>query len=184
MKRLFTAIKVNPEIPFLELISRLQQALYRDRIKWVDTGNIHITLKFLGETPEEELDDIVAAVETSVEGRSPFELSLKDIGIFGSSYNPRVIWCGIEPHPEMQKLASKHFLELEKAGYPTDRQNFVPHLTLGRIKSISNKKYFQDVMKKYQPGFIQKIPVRSVILFESILKREGPEYRVMKEFRL
>ncbi|MBU2652348.1 MAG: RNA 2',3'-cyclic phosphodiesterase [Bacteroidetes bacterium] len=184
MMRLFTAIKVQPGIRFLELLSKLQQSLHYDRIKWVETGNIHITLRFFGETPEIELKKIIPALERSVTGHKPFEITLKDIGIFGSSYNPRVIWCGIEHSLPLQALAKSHFLELEKAAFPGDRQNFVPHLTLGRIKSIGNKNHFQDVIRSHQPGVIQQVPVKEIILFESILRREGPEYRVVERVEM
>ncbi len=184
MKRLFTAIKVTPSEEFLGIYFRLKKSLHQDKIKWVDIDNIHITLKFFGETPVEKINDICDALENSVYDHEPFELSLRDVGIFGSSYKPRVIWLGIDESEELQGLAMDMKHELQLIGYEPDRQNFVPHLTIARIKYIENKKFFQKVIDENKSGFIQKIPVEEIVLFESILHRTGPEYVVVERFIL
>jgi 2'-5' RNA ligase len=184
MKRLFTAIKVHPSEEFLKIYFRLIKSLQADKIKWVDKDNIHITLKFFGETSEDKVDEISQALDDAVYGFSPFDLKLSDVGIFGSSYKPRVIWFGIEKSDTLQELAKSIFRELKEIGIEPDRQNFVPHLTIGRIKYIENKKYFQEVIDKNKKGYIQSIPVEEIILFESILHRTGPEYVVVDKFKL
>ena len=184
MKRLFAAIKVRPSEEFLRIYFRLIKSLSQDKIKWVDIDNIHITLKFFGETDEERIDDICDALEKGIFRHDPFKLSLRDVGIFGSSYKPRVIWFGIDKSEELQKLAGDLKYELSEIGFEADRQNFVPHLTVGRIKYIENKKYFQKVIDENKSGFIQEIPVEEIILFESILHKTGPEYITIEKFRL
>ena len=162
----------------------MKKSLPQEKIKWVDIENIHITLKFFGGTPEEKIDKICDALEKSTFNHDPFKLSLRDVGIFGSSYKPRVIWFGIDQSVELQKLADDIKYELNEIGYEADRQNFVPHITVGRIKIIENKKFFQKVIDENKSGFIQEIPVEEIVLYESILHRTGPEYISIEKIML
>ena len=184
MKRLFTAIKFHPTDELLEVFRFLKNNLREEKIKWVEEHNLHLTLKFFGETEEEKIPAIRRAMKTAADRSAGFGLELKGTGIFGSSYNPRVIWFGIEPNPDLQLLYMNLREELEKLGYVPDSQNFVPHLTIGRIKFIKNKRFFQDVIDRYKEDFIQREKVRELYLFESQLRPEGPVYKVIENFVL
>ena len=74
--------------------------------------------------------------------------------------------------------------ELKKIGFEPDRQNLVPHLTLGRIKFLKDKLAFRKVVDDFRNISSGEIRVDSFILFESLLKREGPEYIPLKKFML
>ena len=115
---------------------------------------------------------------------SPFTLDFKKTGIFGSSYNPKVIWFGVEKSEILAILAENLLENLDKNGFSRDRQNFVPHLTVGRIKNVNNKQQFQNVIDQYKSSFIQKVQVESIILFESLLSPTGPQYKKVSEFSL
>ncbi|HNX44183.1 MAG TPA: RNA 2',3'-cyclic phosphodiesterase [Bacteroidales bacterium] len=184
MKRLFAAIKINPSAGFTATVNSLVSELRYERIKWVETGNMHLTLKFFGETEEKRIPAINAALKAAASKTPAFTLRIGRTGIFGSRYDPRVIWFGIDPEPTLQQLAADVFAELEKAGWEPDRQNFVPHLTIGRIKELKDRLLFQDVIQKYRETFIQEQPVYEVILYESILQREGPQYIALQKFPL
>jgi 2'-5' RNA ligase len=183
-KRLFVAIKIRPGEEFLRLYYQLKKTFQQEKIKWVETENVHLTLKFLGETAAHEVEDIINALAEARLGIMPFDLVLEGMGIFGSSYNPRVIWFGIKEDKQMSNLAENIFSELELAGFERDRQNFVPHLTVGRIKEISDKKRFQEKLDKIKPGHIQTDRVEEFCLFESILQPEGPVYKVIETITL
>jgi 2'-5' RNA ligase len=182
MKRLFAAIKVEPTDAFIEMYDNLKQILGFHIIKWVDPNNIHITLKFFGETPVEEIPFITAALQEALEGVKPFEIKLANTGIFGSYYSPKVIWVGINTSEMFNKLSNNVIESLEKSGYLNDRQNFVPHLTLGRIKEIKDKNHFQDVVAHFSNYAYQTQMVHGFYLYDSILRKEGPEYTVVEEF--
>ena len=111
-------------------------------------------------------------------------LDIRNTGIFGSSYKPRVIWFGIEKNEQLTGLASEVLNAMDKIGFKRDRQNFVPHLTVGRIKYIDLKISFQQVIDKYKVTEIQKQEVTGFYLYESILRPQGPEYKVIKRFEL
>ena len=184
MKRLFAAIKINPSESFLQTYYGLKANLRNDKIKWVNIKNIHITLKFFGETPEDQIPEIVEKLKSIAANHPHFKLNIKDIGIFGSSYKPRVIWFGIEENERLIKLVKDVLSGMDDIGFKQDRQNFVPHLTIGRIKFIDDKNRFQQVIDKYKSTEIQKQEVTGFNLYESILKQEGPEYKVIEKFIL
>ncbi len=98
------------------------------------------------------------------------------LSIFGSRYDPKVIWFGIEKNSVLEDLVQNIFTELTKCGWEKDRQNFVPHLTIGRIKELNDKPLFQKIVSKYNTVEIQDENVTEIILYESILRREGPLY--------
>jgi 2'-5' RNA ligase len=182
MKRLFAAIKVHPSEAFLSRYYSLKKNLRNEKIKWVDPENIHITLKFFGETPEHHLPALDIALKQAAHETSHFNYEIQNTGIFGSSYHPRVIWFGIHPHDEIARLSDRIFGELEKIGIERDRQNFVPHLTLARIKGIEDKQFFQKVIDTHRDGFIQKEEVNKFHLFESHLSPAGPRYSIIDSY--
>jgi 2'-5' RNA ligase len=176
MKRLFAAIKIHPSASYISLVNQISSSLWHERIKWVEPENTHLTLKFLGETDEAKIPAIRQAIESAVAPSKPFTLKIANTGIFGSRYDPKVVWFGIEKNAELEDLTRKIFSELAKCGWEADRQNFVPHLTIGRIKELKDKPLFQKIVSKYNTVEIQEEKVTEIILYESILRREGPLY--------
>jgi RNA 2',3'-cyclic 3'-phosphodiesterase len=179
-KRLFIAIKVNPDNGFLEEYRELRSLLRHEAIKWVEERNIHVTLKFLGETEEERIPAIITSIEQVAVLTSSFEFFLRGLGVFGSSYNPKVVWTGIDPYDRLAALMKQVHKALEPAGFPMDRQNLVPHLTLGRVKFLRDKVLFQKALDNFKQISSEPMTTDRIILFESILKKEGPEYQVLQ----
>jgi len=184
MRRLFAAVKINPDDAFLGKLQGLQRSLQKERIKWVDPEHIHITLKFFGETAEDLIPGICSALECSGHGLGPFDLLIAGTGIFGSRYDPRVIWFGIQDGGKLGELQMRLQEELKPLGFEPDRQNFVPHLTAGRIKGIRNKSHFQKVIASAGESNIQQTEIRNYHLFESKLFSHGPEYSIIRTFDL
>jgi 2'-5' RNA ligase len=184
MKRLFVAIKIYPTTEFLRIFSQLTSDLRHERIKWVEPHNIHITLKFFGETEENEIPAIKSALQLAASQSKVFTMKISRTGIFGSRYDPKVIWFGIERDSSLDLLARNTLEELKKAGWEPDRQNFVPHLTVGRIRELRDKEFFQQVIDQYRDAKIQEQLVKEVILYESILKPQGPTYISLAKFQI
>jgi len=184
MKRLFIAIKIVPQPILLNIYKDIKQHCSASKIKWVDESLFHLTLKFLGNTYEERIKTIVDVMIKTGENIQPFVFNLKGVGMFGSQYQPRVIWFGIENNTQLTLLGQYLIEQLHKAGFPHDRQNFVPHLTVGRIKYIQNKQRFQKILSKYQRQTLQKVTVNQIILYESLLKPTGPVYSIIEKINL
>lgn len=184
MKRLFAAIKIQPSPEFLNLLFHLKRELHYEKIKWVSPENIHITLKFYGETPEDDIPLIEKVLQEAAVAHAPFTFRLKGLGVFGSSYRPRVIWAGIEDGKPLAELGKAVLNGSDRAGWKRDRQNFVPHLTIGRIKQLEDKRHFQEVIRKDRDVFLQEVSAEEIILYESILRSQGPEYVTLGSFSL
>jgi len=176
MKRLFAAIKIHPSARYISLFNEITSSLRHERIKWVEPSSMHLTLKFFGETDETRIPEIIQALDEAIAKSKPFTLKIANTGIFGSRYDPKIIWFGIEQQAGLEILVKNIFTGLEKCGWQPDRQNFVPHLTIGRIKGLKDKPLFQQIISKYNTVTIQEENVTEIILYESILRPEGPLY--------
>ena len=160
----------------------MKQELQHEQIKWVEEKNIHVTLKFFGETEEQKIPGISAVLKKRASNTPSIDLHLTGLGIFGSSYAPKVVWVGMEPYVELSQLMKNLVDDLKTAGFEPDRQNLVPHLTLGRIKFLGDKIIFRRTMDLYKDISSSRIHLGEVTLFESILHREGPEYVALEKF--
>ena len=187
MKRLFLAIPIKTaDNGFVPLIDGLKSQLaHEKRINWVRPQNIHLTLKFIGDTPNEDIPKIIEAVEEMLKNHKSFTMDFNRIGIFGSRYAPRVLWMGMNETPqELYNLEEDTLTAFDKLGYLRDRQNFVPHITLGRIKELCEKQYFQKIVSSIEQKSYIKQEVNEIILFQSILRPEGATYKELKKFQL
>jgi RNA 2',3'-cyclic 3'-phosphodiesterase len=181
-KRLFLAIKFKAEESLIKTFGQLKSELRHERIKWTNLDHLHLTLKFFGETPVQDIDSIISAIEVISNNQGSFKLRLENLGIFGSSYQPKVIWAGISKTEELIKLEQDLMRKLEEIGFKNDRQNFIPHLTLSRIKHLSDKKLFQQIVDQHKQSFFQETKVDKIILFESVLGPKGAIHSVVHEF--
>ncbi len=184
MKRLFAAVKIHPSPEFLETYNSLKSGLKFAEIKWVKPEIIHVTLKFFGETDEKRIPDIKKVLKEVAQRHQPFTSELANVGIFGSTYDPRVIWFGLEKAEPLQSLAQDVLSSVEQIGWPRDRQNFVPHLTIARIKHVPDKRLFQQIIDQHKNDRFQELKVTEFHLYESVLQREGPIYRVLDSYSL
>jgi len=182
MKRLFAAVKTEPGESFIRSYGELRARLVTEPIKWVEEHNIHITIKFLGETEETLIPAISETLGKIAKDWPVITFQLKGIGLFGSKYQPRVVWAGVDPPVSLASLMQNTQKEMEVHGFKIDRQNIIPHLTLGRIKFIKDKQLFQKVMDSYRELHSDPVKIKECILYESILLRDGPRYITLKKF--
>lgn len=185
IKRLFIALPLPATVFLQELIDQLRHQLAHEKINWVKTQNQHLTLKFLGSVHTEKIPEIIATTGDCVKQYHSFSLDFNKTGLFGSSYDPKVLWLGLEnPSESLLSLTNDLLNQLDAIGFKRDRQNFVPHLTLGRIKQLKQKPLFQQVVQNIPQQSYLKADISEVILYESILHKTGPEYRVVERFGL
>lgn len=185
MKRLFIAIPLASGPVFSDLLKNLSSELYYERINWVKLQNIHLTLKFLGPTADEKTPEIATTLNNCVRDFEPFVIQFNKTGVFGSRYQPRVLWLGLNEVPERLILLANGIIDaMDKIGFERDRQNFVPHLTLGRIKNLTDKPRFQEVIGNIPQKTYLSTSVDKLLLYESVLHKDGPEYIVVDSFKI
>lgn len=184
MKRTFFAIEIRPDQGIISVLDDIRNTLAGEKIKWVARDRMHLTLKFLGDTPEDALPQIILAAKISFAKIPVMALHLFSLGIFKNLHNPRVIWIGIRSCPPLEEAAKILGDAMSPFGYPVDPVTFVPHLTLGRIKDIRYMEKLSGLLAKYRDVSFGTASVKEVTLFESILHPEGPEYLTLAEFPL
>ncbi|MCJ7448442.1 MAG: RNA 2',3'-cyclic phosphodiesterase [Bacteroidales bacterium] len=184
MKRIFIAMEVEPGDALLRMLSSLKSLLGNEKIKWVDPGNIHLTLAFLGDTEDDRIKVAGIMLKNTCSGFGEFDFTLTGAGVFKNYNDPKVIWTGIEESEKLIKLNDIINTGLKDTGFKVEDRQFRPHLTLGRIRFIKDIEGLKSVIERYQNNSIQKVHVKEVILYESILKPTGPVYRPLGKFRL
>jgi 2'-5' RNA ligase len=183
--RAFVAIEL-PEAVLVELgnvEARLKPQMPHDALRWVKADSIHLTLKFLGQVPSDQLDLITSSLRATVAAHAPFTLEVKSAGCFPNINRPRVVWVGVqEDDHRLHALQRAVENAIAPLGYPTEIHDFTPHLTLGRlardVRQIDQRK-IGDVVQAAKVGSLGKWEVRQVALIKSDLKPSGAEYTVL-----
>ncbi|PSG97093.1 RNA 2',3'-cyclic phosphodiesterase [Thermoplasmatales archaeon SW_10_69_26] len=144
-------------------------------VKLVDPANYHVTLAFLGDTPEGRVDAALQAIREVVEGTGAHEGRARGLGAFPSEENASVVWTGIE-ETELDPLANGIRERLRSRSIDVDdRNDFHPHLTLGRLR---DKRDMTHLLEPHASTDFGGFPVEQVHLYESTLTPEGPEYEI------
>jgi 2'-5' RNA ligase len=173
-------IGAKPELVELEEVLRRTRA----SLKLVEPSNIHITLKFLGDTEEELTADIINTMQKSVVGIPSFKLKLSNIGAFPNSNYMKVIWVGMANPAHLITIAERLDQDLLALGFKPERRGFSPHLTLARVKSRMGKDELQQILKDYEGHEFGEIDINCIRLKKSDLTRGGPIYTTVKEINL
>jgi RNA 2',3'-cyclic 3'-phosphodiesterase len=145
-------------------------------IKWVTPLNLHITLKFLGNTAETALPEIQDSLRNAVLSYSPFCINIYGIGVFPNRKYPRVIWTGIEDSDILKNMKKDIENAMTVHGYQKEDRDFSPHLTLGRVRSQKGVIATLLELDKFQTKDFGVTKVDGVTLMRSELKPQGPEY--------
>lgn len=179
--RCFIAIEI-PE-PVKKKISEFIDILkkYNVDIRWITPENLHLTLKFLGSTPEVLLPKIRESLINIVLSHEPFYIKIYTTGVFPNRRHPRVIWIGVEDSGILKKLKKDIDDSLVLLGYLKEDKEFTPHFTLGRVRS---QKGIEDMVKELD-NFREKdfgsVNVESIKLMKSELKPKGAEHSCLHE---
>ncbi len=180
-KRIFIAIKLYPDEYFLEVLTQLRQDLENEKIRWVNKENLHLTLRFIGDCENEKIDLITNILQAIAENRKDFQLTVEGLGVFRSLSYPKVLWAGIKESEDLLNLKVEMDESLNEIGFDFTSESFSPHLTLGRMKRIKDRQLLKTEIQAFKNEVLLNQQVESVILFESILSREGPRYKPLQE---
>jgi len=158
-RRLFYAIEFPDQVRSrLAEISRSFAGIAKQG-RWTDPDNLHLTLQFLGECPDEWLDILESVLRRAVAGYMPFKIKLSGCGTFGRQQD--VLWIGVESHPNLNDLAGSLTRQLENMKLPHEARAFAPHITIGRRVRIE-----PELLRRWAMTPID-CPVGSISLMES-----------------
>ncbi len=182
--RCFIALELNDAIK-----DQLQAAqdLFKNiggRVGWTTRNQMHLTIKFLGETAEELIPEIVDQLQHVADAVHPFEFVVEKLGAFPPRGQPRILWAGIrscEPLHQLQKLIEE---KISPLGFPPEKRDFAPHLTLGRVREPVDTRRCRDLLAQSTNFLAGTQSVNRIVLFSSTLKPSGAEYTPLAEIPL
>ncbi|WP_423129286.1 RNA 2',3'-cyclic phosphodiesterase [Gaoshiqia sp. Z1-71] len=184
MKRTFIAIQVELNAEFSKLVFQMKKDLSGEQIRWVPEQNLHLTLRFLGDTPEEGLTSVKAVLQQLSKTAKAFSFRLQGISSFRRHGSPNIIFAEIHERKPLSALVNRLNELLAGAGFSPEGKAFRPHLTLARIKQLKDRAHFDRVLNRPERRESQEVQVTEIIFYESILKATGPVYEPLVKFPL
>lgn len=183
-KRLFVSIDLDG---LGEAIAAVQDRFEgASGLNFVDPEQAHVTLKFLGDTDPDRLDELTDALSTAVEesGVAPFEARFGGLGAFPSEEYITVVWVGVreggEAMVDLQEAIKDRTVAM---GFDPEDHDFTPHVTIARMDHAGGKAQIQRVLREDDPS-VGILDVTDVRLTESVLTDDGPEYTTLESFEL
>ena len=180
--RTFIAVDIPVSQKIKDLIAEIKKTGVNAKL--VEPENIHITLKFLGDTNTALVNDIEKIIKESTDKISPFEIKLRNVGVFPNTNYIKVFWIGVENTEILGKISKEIDRKLSELDFEKERREFSAHLTIARIKSAKNKEKILQLIKKYNGVEFQNVPVDRIILKKSQLTQKGPIYTNIREITI
>lgn len=181
--RTFIAIEIPGEIQ--EQIAALQTRLkhFSTGISWVKSRNIHLTLKFLGDIPTNQVEAVTRAVARAGELVAPVSIRIQGTGFFPGSKHPKVIWVGCQSSEALTQLYSGIDQNLAELGFEKETRRFSPHLTIARVKFANKLDSLVDAVEatRFDGGEFQ---AKEVIVMKSQLHPAGSIYTPLAKIAL
>lgn len=177
--RAFISVDIEPSEALVGVLRRLAHA--RADLKTVRPELLHLTLKFLGDAEESQVEEIVRRMASAVVGLQPFKIRLKGMGAFPSMSNIRIIWVGIDDGGPLERIAALLEASLTDLGFEPDKRGFRPHLTLARTRSPGNMAEVQEILMENAATDYGEYEVDKLLLKKSVLTPSGPIYSTVRE---
>ncbi len=184
--RAFIAIELPADIQAqLDAVIKRLRAARAAAVRWVAAGNIHLTLKFLGDSDPSDLTRLGERLQIIAAGCQPVELGIGGLGCFPNNRQPRVIWVGAQIPAQISDLKRSIEEAAERFGYAREDRPFSPHLTLGRVqKNASREEVIQiaQALNAETVGELGRFQAGGFTLFRSDLRPAGPIYTPIGHF--
>ena len=149
-------------------------------VRWTRPGHVHLTVKFFGDVPDQDVPAICDLAATITQPFEPFELSVRGTGCFPPHGPARIIWAGLaelpQPLLDCQQACEDQFAEM---GYPPEGRLYHPHLTIGRVRDARRSRQTRQAIEaeaNFDGGIFH---VEELLLFQSVLECNGPTYTVI-----
>jgi 2'-5' RNA ligase len=184
--RTFIAIELEQAVTdaLAQVQADLRRATPSRSVRWVRPESIHLTLKFLGETPAARLMEIKKALVAAAAEVPPCSIAVQGLDCFPNPRRPRVLWVGVsEPTGKLRALWQAIEAHVAPLGWPTESRGFQPHLTLGRVQRRSTpaqRRSIGEVVERSNVGWLGSMNVSEVSFISSKLKPSGAKYSTLK----
>ncbi len=183
MKRVFIGVPVIISQEFNNDMMRLKSRFHGYRISWVKPQQMHITLRFIGDLSESDLNKLMN-VFNEFSFTSAIDLQVCGLGILGSFNNPRVIYAKMKDAEIWYQLYLEVNNMLDNLSLDQPQNPYYPHLTLGRIRKSTDPHCLKRSVSTFRNHFSLYMDELFLCLFESRLKSTGPEYTILSKRQL
>ena len=184
MPRAFIAIDIDEAVRQKLVAAQEQLEATGAQLKLVEPPNIHVTMKFLGEVPEDKIGAIADAIRKASAGTKQFDIDVRGIGVFPNLRYIRVVWAGVgKGRDEVTSIQRKIDRELGPLGFRPER-DFVPHLTIARVKTIKQKERLVAFIREMANAEFGVTRAQAVELKQSKLTPKGPIYSTLERIEL
>ena len=177
---------ISADLPTLPAVVSFAEDLKRvsGGLKVVSPEHLHLTLKFLGETEEGLVPEILVALRAACAGLKPVPLRLRGTGAFPSLSRMSVLWLGIEGAEPLARIVDSLERGLEPLGFPRERRPWTAHLTLARVKGREGLDRARSLLEAHRDETFGEPRVDEIRLKKSVLTPEGPVYSTVEAIRL
>ncbi len=190
-QRLFIAIEIPRKLKreFADLAKSFRPREF-ERVRWIDEEAMHLTLKFLGDTPVEQIPDIKNTLQRAAESTGKFSIKIGRTGCFPSFRDPRICWVGFSGElRRLEQLQGRVEGGMVALGLEEDDRDFRAHITVGRTRPGIRGRFAEDIGVSWQHAPLhstgQTIPVNAIALYRSFLNdNEDTEYQQLANFEL
>jgi 2'-5' RNA ligase len=176
MLRTFVAVTITPTLELERLYARLARLV--EPARPVPLANLHVTLKFLGETDLSKVAPVASAVAEAAISHSACEARLAGLGAFPDARRPRTVWVGLDGATVLANVAADLEGRLEALGFAREGRAFHPHVTLLRVKSRPPQGLLTLIAQNNATDF-GSTPIQAVEFFQSELTPRGSQYNVL-----
>ncbi|NSW84799.1 MAG: RNA 2',3'-cyclic phosphodiesterase [Syntrophobacteraceae bacterium] len=146
-------------------------------VTWVKPERIHLTLKFLGEVPPEQIAEIQAAIQLVASSTDRFRVKPAGCGAFPTMKQMRVVWVGLTGDARaLEDLQKKVEAAMVPLGFEAEDRPFKPHLTLGRVKGRQRLQVLQEMLMAHREFEAEAFDVAELVLYKSELRPDGAVY--------
>ena len=180
--RLFVAIELDHAVKrvMLKTIDRLAE--FRKTVRWVRESQMHLTMKFLGDVPDEQVSEVSDACARVASACESFEMVVDRCGCFPAGGGVRVIWCGSQSEsPAIVACAGRLDAACGDLGFEPESRPFSAHMTVGRVREDRTNGRLRDAVQRLQPGSATQ-SVKEMTLFQSTLSPQGPTHTALGRF--
>lgn len=184
-QRIFIAVTLDPALH--QAVVELQHSVETAgaKIRWSKPGQLHFTLRFLGEITPAQLALVKVATREAASDTAPFRITLRQLGAFPSFQRPQVVWVGVaDGATELQALAAKLEAHLTHHHFPPEERPFKPHLTLARIRDAREWGDVVRALTQFRDASVGSQEVQAVTVMESRLTPHGPIHTRVEEVSL
>jgi len=180
-KLIRTFISVPVPEPLFNLQKKLKVTISEKmgKIRWLHKDQIHLTIKFLGDTTEDSINDVRHVMQKVADEFKPFNLTVQKTGCFPRIERPRVMWTGVSGElDKLYQLVEKIQKKLNPLGFPKDEKKYHPHITIARAKYPQKKT--PDILTFLNTSFDPiPFPIKKVQFISSELFPNGPVYTIL-----